>query len=382
MSFPRSTAIREAQPTITIGGGKRTRQRDRELIAAYDEIATLEKITWTGHHRKGRLLGAGGQGEVYLSEHRGTDGFTVPVAIKVFSPEHYETAVAYGETMRRIATMAGRIALIQHDNLLGVQNFYERRGIRMMLMEWIDGYDVRYLCESSTLESLRDRVDRRRWSYVNEVIQTAGPTQSRFKPGVAVAIVRDCLAALAALHRNDIVHGDIKPSNIMMKLSGHAKLIDIGSAFDHTRPPRRRDCTPPYAAPEVLEELPSTPRSDLASLGYVLVELLAGREPHGFESDTQPSIAALLEAKRSLPKRLSSILPDEVLRNERLMTFIHGLIAPDPTLRFPDAEAAEHVERGAAAFHRHLVLSHMATEYDNDVRVWLNEIKRMESPAI
>ena len=56
--------------------------------------------------------------------------------------------------------------------------------------------------------------------------------QPRVKPGIAIAIVRDCLAALAALHREGIVHGDLKPSNIMLKRTGNAKIVDIGSAFE------------------------------------------------------------------------------------------------------------------------------------------------------
>ena len=103
-------------------------------------------------------------------------------------------------------------------------------------------------------------VSSRRWKYINEVIITEGPDQSRFKAGVAVAIVRECLAALAALHREGIVHGDVKPANIMLKRSGHVKLIDMGSAIDYRNPPRDRECTPMYAAPEVLEDRVSTPR--------------------------------------------------------------------------------------------------------------------------
>ncbi len=47
--------------------------------------------------------------------------------------------------------------------------------------------------------------------------------QPRIKAGIAVNIVRECLAALAALHRDGIVHGDIKPSNIMLKRTGNAE---------------------------------------------------------------------------------------------------------------------------------------------------------------
>jgi serine/threonine-protein kinase len=295
--------------------------------------------------------------------------------MKIFSPERYSGSRAYGEAMLRVATIAARVALIQHDNLLDVQNFFERDRIRIMMMEWVDGYDLRQLTSPKCLHLLHGRVTSRRWRYINEVILTDGPEQCRFKAGVAVAIVRECLAALAALHREGIVHGDVKPSNIMLKRSGHAKLIDMGSAIDYRNPPRDRECTPLYAAPEVLEERDATPRSDLASVGYVLIELLSGMNPFGDHT----KLRDLLQAKRELPSRLDSILPEDILCNELLMNFLQGLIAPDPNRRFPSAEAAEHVDKGAAAFHRQLILSDMATEYDNDIRVWLEELRRLES---
>ena len=68
------------------------------------------------------------------------------------------------------------------------------------------------------------------------------------------------------------------------------------------------------------------------------------------------------------------MLPDEVLRNELLMNLIGGLIAPDPSDRFPSAEAADLVEQGAANFHRQLVHGNLASEYGNEIRVWLKEI--------
>ena len=103
--------------------------------------------------------------------------------------------------------------------------------------------------------------------------------QPRVKPGIAMAIVRDCLAALAALHREGIVHGDLKPSNIMIKRTGNAKIIDIGSAFELDNRRRSGPARPPTPPPKCSTAATCTPRTDLASLGYVLIEMLSGVPP-------------------------------------------------------------------------------------------------------
>jgi len=368
-----TTTFLEGSATRTWGGHLATRCSD-ELLARYHTILADQRLSWTEHHRLIRLLGSGGQGVVYLSERRGTDSFTLPVALKIFSPERYEDERAYDEAMGRMAQVAASVAQIQQDNLLDVHNWVDRSRIRLMEMEWVDGFDLGRLLTQKMLDKIYDRVSTRRWRYVNQVIVTEGPVQPRVKPGIAIAIVRDCLAALAALHRHGIVHGDLKPSNIMLKRTGNAKLVDLGSAFDLEQPPARRTCTPTYAAPEILEGDEATPRSDLASLGYVLIEMLAGSQP--FSGLT--SFRDLLEAKRFLAQRLGSILPDEVNRNDLLMSFLRGLVAPDPMRRFPSAEAADFVkEGGAASFHRQLIISDLASEYDNEIRLWLEELDEL-----
>jgi serine/threonine-protein kinase len=273
--------------------------------------------------------------------------------------------------MARMANVAARVAQIQQDNLLDVHNFIERSRIRMMEMEWVDGFDLRRLLTREMLTRARARVSNRRWEHINNVVVTSGPSQPRLKPGIAIAVVRDCLTALAALHREGIVHGDLKPSNIMLKRTGNVKIVDIGSAFELEKAPEQRTCTPTYAPPEVLEGSQCTPRSDLASLGYVLIELLAGQPP--FAGLT--SYRELLEAKRFLGQRLPQLMPQEVAVNELLMNFCRGLIAPDPMRRFPSAEAADMLQEGASSFHRQLVKSDLASEYENEIRLWLEELE-------
>ena len=172
-----------------------------DLLARYRTITDAPVLHWDAHYRKIRLLGAGGQGVVYLGELRGADGFTLPVALKVFSPEPYRDAAAYDEDMGRVAQVAARVARIQHDNLLHIHDFFAHDGVRVMEMEWLDGYDLRVLLTRETVERTRRRVGPERWEYVQRVILTDGPAQPRFQPGVAIRVLRDCLSALAALHR-------------------------------------------------------------------------------------------------------------------------------------------------------------------------------------
>src|SRR6059058_2810599 len=194
-----TTTRQDVYATIT-HGGKPVVHEPNELVDQYQRIITERRLSWTNHLQLLRLLGSGGQGTVYLTELRGTDGFTLPAAVKIFSPERFDDVCGYDEAMQRVARAAASIAQIQHDNLLYVYNFVDRHRIRMMVMEWIDGYDLDRLLVPSMLNRIRDRVSNRRWEYINQVIVTAGTSEPRMKAGVAVAVVRDCLNALAALH--------------------------------------------------------------------------------------------------------------------------------------------------------------------------------------
>ncbi|MEM8865861.1 MAG: serine/threonine-protein kinase [Planctomycetota bacterium] len=365
-----STTVIQQTRTLTFHDGRPAEKCPDELYNRYDELIHSERMGWTEHLRLNRLLGTGGQGVVYLSERRGADGFTLPVALKFFSPERYLSEKSYADAMQRMAAVSGRIAQIQHDNLLDVQNFIERSRIRILEMEWVDGYDLDILLTAAMFERAKQRVSRKRWDYINNVIVTNGPVRPRLQPGMAVAIIRECLAALAALHREEIVHGDIKPSNIMIKRTGNPKLIDIGSAIDLNDMPSERTCTPQYAAPEMLERQEFTPRSDLCSLGYVLIEMLAGQPLFAGIND----YARLLEAKRTLPQRLDSILPPDVAHSDLLMTICRKLTAPDPLLRYSSAEQADNGKESLGEFQRTLVRGDLASEYENELRVWLEEL--------
>ncbi len=340
------------------------------LASSYEALVRSPSLGWLAQHRKVRVLGSGGQGVVFLCERHGADEFTLPVALKAFSPKHYRDQADYEEDMQRIARSAARVALVQHDNVVAVHDFIEEDGIRVMAMEWVDGRDLAALLTPRMLDMVRERVSREEWISLNDVIVTAGPVQSRLKPGIAIQVLRECLAGLGALHRRGIVHGDLKPSNVMLKRTGAAKIIDVGSAIDLRRRAGRRFWSPAYAAPEVLAGEEPSPQSDLASLGYILIESLAGRSP--FEG--MESYADLREGKQKLEQRLPELLPPDVSCNELLLHLCRRLIMVDRSRRFPSAEAADLERKGAAAFHRQLVKMDLASEYENDIRVWLERL--------
>ena len=119
---------------------------------------------------------------------------------------------------------------------------------------------------------------------------------------------------------------------------------------------------------------PATHLSDLASLGYVTVELLAGRPVFSGIKD----LPDLIKAKETLLERLPDLLPEEVVCSELLMTFLQGMVSPDPSARFASAELAETQEDGAGAFHRQLIIGDLASEYENDIRIWVEELVEIE----
>ena len=153
-----TTTFLEGSGTRTWGGHQAVRCSD-DLLARYQALMDEKRLSWTEHHQLLRLLGSGGQGVVYLSQRRGTDQFTLPVALKIFSPERYEDDRVYDEAMGRMAQVAAHVAQIQQDNLLDVHNWVDRSRIRMMEMEWVNGYDLSRLLTREMLDRAQRRVN-------------------------------------------------------------------------------------------------------------------------------------------------------------------------------------------------------------------------------
>jgi len=360
----------------------------QHLCRRYRELSQGELPEDALDFRLTGKLGEGGQGVVRLTECRGSDGFqNGHLALKIFSPKLYPSVERYEADMHRMGRVASIIAGIDQGNILNVQRFEAFDGVRLMLMKQVDGYDLRRLMDPWSV----NRVHEARPDLLNEIcnsIVSLGPVQTRFLPGAAMAIVRSCLAALERLHSSGVVYGDVKPSNIMLTPHGVVKIVDVGSAFEVASARHPFFCTPEYAAPEVLQHGECTPRSDLASLGYVLIEMLLGRpvfssistrrgNEFSMPQEATTGIATspdprLIEEKNSLPDRLRELLPSY---SHTLLRFLGKLIAPRPTDRFQNAGEAEVDQQcGAYMYFQELVRCRLDMQYESEFRVWLQAL--------
>ncbi len=351
------------------------------LDEEYTRLMSCRKLAFSEDLTLQRMLGVGGQGAVYLSYRMGVDHFRVPVAFKFFSPSPFKSVERYLSSMTHHAKVAAIVNEIQQENLVNVHNWREVNGIRVMEMEWVDGYDLQELLTYDMYDWLFEHATPKLWGTLTDVVFTRGRTRPRLKSGIVIKIIRDCLNALHALHEHEIIHSDIKCSNIMLKRTGSAKIIDIGGAFLVTDFYSPESFTLSYAAPELLDPQGAggvSVQSDLASLGYVMIELLAGC--HLFSEVPQGAgrVTGLVQAKKTLIHRLGEILPPDVLENDKLVNFCRKLIHPNLAVRFRKASDAILNMDGLAELHRQLIRGNLASEFDFDIRSWINALDAWE----
>jgi eukaryotic-like serine/threonine-protein kinase len=152
----------------------------------------------------------------------------------------------------------------------------------------------------------------------------------------ARAMVARIASALADLHRQNVIHHDIKPSSIMFRASGEAVLIDYGLSH-HTQLPdllqeefRLPYGTAPYMAPERLLGVRDDPRSDLFSLGVLLYFFTTGVRPFG-ETETLRGMRRRLWRDPQPPRRLKADYPPW------LQEIVLRCLEIEPVWRYPTA---------------------------------------------
>ena len=174
---------------------------------------------------------------------------------------------------------------------------------------------------------------------------SGGSLAERLRPGPLrldgmLRVIAEIGAGLDALHRQGIVHRDVKPSNIMLRENGSAALTDFGlakgAAYTVLTRPGQVLGTLDYLAPELVRGRPATPASDLYALGCVAFECLAGRPPFSDRSLFGVGTAHLEEEP-----------PDPPAPAEVSWALLRAL-EKDPAARPPTATTYAHLLRAAA----------------------------------
>jgi len=192
-------------------------------------------------------LGRGGMGTVFRARDRELDD---EVALKVLKTEKDDQG-AQVERLRQEIKIARAIT---HVNVVRAFDFGEADRTRYLTMEYVPG------------TTLRELIDARRGLELTPALQ----------------IAKQVCRGLAAVHRAGIVHGDLKPQNVMVMGNGIAKLMDFGVA----RPRARQEQgalvvagTPLYMSPEQAKGGDLDDRSDIYSAGIVMFEMFTGQCP-------------------------------------------------------------------------------------------------------
>ena len=245
-------------------------------------------------------IGNGGMAMVYKAKDQVLNRY---VAIKILRDEFTTDE----EFIKRFSIEAQSAASITHPNIVSVYDVGNEGNLYYIVMELIKG---------KTLKEI--------------IIEEGGALPWKWSTNIAIQIA----AALETAHRNNIVHRDIKPHNIIITEDGIAKVTDFGiakavsnstiTAFGSTIGSVH------YFSPEHAKGGYTDSKSDLYSLGVVMYEMLTGKVP--FDADTPVSVALKhMQEEPVAPKDINEKIPNS------LNDIILKAMRKDPTLRYQSA---------------------------------------------
>jgi serine/threonine protein kinase len=227
-------------------------------------------------HRVLHELGRGTTGAVYAAQDRATGAV---VALKRLDPS---LSASDANLAGRFLAQARTARRLSHPNVVRIHDAGTAAGTVYVAMEMLEGENLRSLLDRGPLPVAR-----------------------------AIRIAREIASGLAHAHLEGVLHGGLKPSNIIVLRSGAAKITDFGIAQAAPLGAGARD----YASPEQLRGEPLDHRSDLFSLGVLFYEMLTGRRPA--EGEPPPPS----ELNRHVPRALDAI--------------VLGMLAAQPAARTP-----------------------------------------------
>ena len=247
-----------------------------------------------GHYRLNRLLGTGGMGGVYLADDQTLNR---QVAIKVMLQSLGDDT----DFVRTFQKEAQAAAALNHPNVAQIYTFGQEKGQPYIVMELVSGKQFKRMVDE----------------------------EQPLHQGMVMQIGVDIAESLRAATELGLLHGDVKPENILLDEKGNAKLVDFGLASMADSGEGGVWGTPYYIAPEKVTGKKPDERSDLYSLGATLYHALAGRPP--FEGDTP--IDVVKARLKGPPPRLSRVRKDVDDRVERV---IDRMLEKEPGRRYPN----------------------------------------------
>jgi non-specific serine/threonine protein kinase len=250
-------------------------------------MATIEIGQTLSHYRLIEKISEGGMGVVWKAL---DTTLQREIALKILPSALAEDP----ERLAKFEREARIVAALNHPGIVTVHSVEEGEGRHFFTMELIRG---RNLAEVLSHEKL--------------------PRKQFFELSVPM------VEAVGAAHARGVVHGDLKPGNVMVTDEGRVKILDFGLARSHrpavsltTSQDRTKTLsvqgrfsgTVPYMSPEQIQGRELDARSDIFSLGIMLYEMATGRTPFGGETSADV-VAAVLRDRPRAPSRVNSDLP-------------------------------------------------------------------------
>jgi eukaryotic-like serine/threonine-protein kinase len=258
-----------------------------------------------------KLLGVGGMGQVYKAE---DTKLKRVVAIKRMAPRLQQNE----QDRRRFLREAQQASALNHPNIASIYDVIEEQGEIFLIMEYVEGIPLRLELHGS----------------------------KKFSDEKFFTVAAQGLEGLNAAHEKGILHGDIKPENLMLTPEGRVKVLDFGvarrfSLGDSNSNSNANDATmatlslamsgtPAYMAPEVLMQKSYDGRADLFSMGLVCYEMLGGPQP--FETDSMAGTMASVLHKD--PRPIEQINPKV---SSSMSAVLQTMLAKDPAQRYSTA---------------------------------------------
>ncbi len=208
-----------------------------------------------------RLLGKGGMGKVYLVKDPQNEQL---IALKTLLMQTASGMYRFQREFRAIARL-------NHPNIVSVYHYGMHDNSPYFTMEYVEGTDL--------------------WNYLSEWQIMVGNAEQRalHRLEKTYRVISEICDALHYIHTHGLIHRDLKPGNIMVTLTGQAKLMDFGLAreIDTSMAMTRTGVvigTLAYMSPEQCRGEKLDHRSDLYSLGIILYEVLCGQLPFGAQN--------------------------------------------------------------------------------------------------